>query len=243
MFQETLFESNHSARSKTATMVAFFLQFAAVALVLVVPLLHIAAPPQVRLITGALSFAAPPPSPAPATNHVQAAQSGYSELLNERVLLPQVIPVHPAQIHDDNIAPPSPFASGDGVLGGTGTSTGHNVAELLARTDANVVRPPVVPTHPVAVSTGVMQGFLLKRVQPAYPALAQAARIGGTVVLSATITREGAIENLQVISGHPMLVGAAVDAVRHWRYRPYRLNGQPVEVETQIVVNFTITGS
>jgi len=243
MFQEALFESSRSARSKTATMAAFFLQFVAVALVLIVPLLHIATPPQVRLITGALSFVAPPPAPVPASDHVQAAQSGFSELLNERVLLPQVIPVHPAQIHDDNVAPPSPFAGGNGILGGTGSNTGHNVAELLARTDVNVVRPPVAPTHPVTVSTGVMQGFLLKRVQPVYPAWAQAARIGGTVVLSATITREGTIENLQVISGHPMLVGAAVDAVRHWRYRPYLLNGQPVEVETQIVVNFTITGS
>ena len=63
------------------------------------------------------------------------------------------------------------------------------------------------------------------------------------MVLSATISRDGTIENLHVISGHPMLVGAAVEAVRQWRYRPYLLNGQPVEVETQIMVNFTITGS
>ena len=242
MFQQSLVESGRGARSKTTTL-AFLLQFVAVSLVVIVPLLHITAPPQLRLISGALSFMAPPPPPAPVTVTTQAAHRGFSEVVGPTVLLPRVIPPHPASINDENVAPPSPFASGNGVLWGTGTTTGHNVADLFARTEVNVVRPPIAPTHPLPVSTGVMQGFLVKRVQPAYPHLAQAARIGGMVVLSATISRDGTIENLHVISGHPMLVGAAVEAVRQWRYRPYLLNGQPVEVETQIMVNFTITGS
>jgi protein TonB len=87
----------------------------------------------------------------------------------------------------------------------------------------------------------MMEGLLIHRVEPAYPPLAKAARIQGTVQLQAIISKNGAIQNLQVLSGHPMLVTAAVEAVRQWRYRPYILNGDPVEVETQITVNFVLS--
>jgi len=76
-----------------------------------------------------------------------------------------------------------------------------------------------------------------------YPPLAKAARIQGRVRLQAIISKQGTIENLQVLIGHPMLVTAAVQAVRQWRYRPYVLNGEPVEVETEITVNFVLSGS
>ena len=87
-----------------------------------------------------------------------------------------------------------------------------------------------------------MEGSLIYRVQPEYPPLAQQARIQGTVLLHAVIDREGKIENLQVLGGHPLLVKAALKAVQQWRYRPYYLNGQPVEVETEITVHFTLFG-
>jgi protein TonB len=87
-----------------------------------------------------------------------------------------------------------------------------------------------------------MEGSLIDRVQPEYPPLAKQARIQGTVLLRAVIDREGKIENLQVLGGHPLLVEAALKAVRQWRYRPYYLNGQAIEVETQITVHFTLSG-
>jgi protein TonB len=87
-----------------------------------------------------------------------------------------------------------------------------------------------------------MEGNLIHRIQPEYPSLARQARIQGQVSLRAIISRDGRIENLQVVNGHPLLVQAAIDAVRQWRYRPYMLNGEPVEVETQITVNFTLAG-
>ena len=87
-----------------------------------------------------------------------------------------------------------------------------------------------------------MEGNLIHRVQPEYPSLARQARIQGVVILRAIISREGRIEKLQLVSGHPMLVQAAIDAVQQWRYRPYVLNDQPVEVETQITLNFTLAG-
>jgi protein TonB len=80
-------------------------------------------------------------------------------------------------------------------------------------------------------------------VQPVYPSLARNARIQGTVVLSAVISKAGTIENLRVVSGHPLLVTAAIEAVSQWRYRPYILNREPIEVETQIMVNFSLAGN
>ena len=101
--------------------------------------------------------------------------------------------------------------------------------------------PPKPVTRPPRISH-MMEGNLIYRVQPVYPPLARAARIQGPVHLRAIISRTGTIENLQALDGHPMLVGAAIDAVRQWRYRPYILNDEAVEVETQITVNFLLSG-
>jgi protein TonB len=84
--------------------------------------------------------------------------------------------------------------------------------------------------------------MLLQKTIPLYPPIAKAARVSGTVVLQATISKAGMIENLRVLSGPAMLQQAAMDAVRSWRYRPYLLNGEPVEVETTVNVVFTLGG-
>ncbi len=94
----------------------------------------------------------------------------------------------------------------------------------------------------VAISSGVMAGNKLSGSDPTYPAIAKAARIQGTVVLQATISKTGAIENLRVISGPPMLQAGALSAVKGWRYKPYQLNGEPVEVETTVNVVFNLGG-
>ncbi|MGA2572011.1 MAG: energy transducer TonB [Terracidiphilus sp.] len=83
--------------------------------------------------------------------------------------------------------------------------------------------------------------MLLQRIDPVYPPIARAARISGTVVLDAVISKTGSVESLHVVSGHPMLVQAALDAVRQWRYRPFLLNGMPVEVQTTVTVTFTVS--
>jgi len=97
--------------------------------------------------------------------------------------------------------------------------------------------PPNV--HPIRIST-ITEGNLLRKVQPVYPPIARSARIEGAVILAAVIDKAGNIEGLHVVSGHPLLVQAAIDAVSQWRYRPYILNSEPVEVETQITVNFRL---
>jgi protein TonB len=93
----------------------------------------------------------------------------------------------------------------------------------------------------VRISQGVTRGLLIQKIEPQYPPLARAARVQGDVVLSAVIDTNGQITNLQLVSGHPMLVPAATAAVRQWRYKPYLLNGHPVEVETTITVIFSLS--
>jgi len=89
----------------------------------------------------------------------------------------------------------------------------------------------------------MLEGSLIRRVQPVYPPLARSARIQGPVILVALISKAGAMEKVHALSGHPILVPAAIEAVRQWQYRPYILNGEPVEVETQITVNFLLSGN
>jgi protein TonB len=108
---------------------------------------------------------------------------------------------------------------------------------------SNVAMPKVATPQRVRVSSGVQSGLLVRKVQPTYPPLARQARIQGTVVLQAQISKNGDIENLQLISGHPMLAPAAIEAVKQWKYKPYLLNGEPVEVETTVQVNFSLAGS
>jgi protein TonB len=93
---------------------------------------------------------------------------------------------------------------------------------------------------PVRVSGMVVEGLLVQKTMPVYPAIAKATRTQGTVALQATISRNGTIENLRVASGPAMLQQAAMDAVRSWRYRPYLLSGEPVEVETTVNVIFKL---
>jgi protein TonB len=105
----------------------------------------------------------------------------------------------------------------------------------------------VIPAHPVVVKpllvSHLAEANLLHKVQPTYPSLARQAHVQGTVELRAVIGKAGTIENLVVVRGHPMLAAAAIDAVRQWRYRPYLLNNEPIEVETEITVNFVLSGS
>jgi len=95
----------------------------------------------------------------------------------------------------------------------------------------------------VRVSSGVESGLLIRKVNPQYPKKARKKHIQGTVILTASITKDGDIANLTLVSGDPILAKAAMDAVKQWKYKPYFLKGQPVEVETSIQVNFTLSNN
>jgi periplasmic protein TonB len=136
----------------------------------------------------------------------------------------------------------APVLDDIGVTGGT-NPRGSGIRGSVGPS-VDVVAPPPTPmlTHPLRVSHWA-EGNLIYRVQPNYPSLARQARVQGAVELRAIISKSGTIEKLVVVRGHPMLAAAAVDAVRQWRYRPYLLNSEPVEVETEITVNFFLSGS
>jgi TonB family protein len=110
---------------------------------------------------------------------------------------------------------------------------------------SNTVMPPagakIATPQLVRISAGVSTALLIKKVQPQYPSNAMQSRVQGQVVLQARIDKEGNVEDLTLISGDPLLAPAALEAVKQWKYKPYLLNGQPVKVETQVVVNFTLS--
>jgi protein TonB len=238
MFEDYISDNSwadHSVRGWTA-LASFAAQIVAVAGLLVLPLFYTQAMPRLALL-GSLIAPTPPPAPGVARavqNQVVRSLGDHALLLPTRI--PRAIPAS-----NDGDASVPQLTTGPGGPGGNGDRAGGNwVLDAIGRAP-NSPMPMAPSMRPPRVSH-VMEGNLIQRVQPEYPALAKQARIQGTVVLRAVISREGTIQDLQVISGHPLLVQAAINAVRQWRYRPYYLNDQPVEVETQVTVNFSLSG-
>jgi len=165
-----------------------------------------------------------------------------TNIINNQLRTPTKIPEKVQMIKEDEAPPPVMSA---GVVGGVpggipGGAMNGVIGGIVSSTPVAV--PKVATPQRVRVSQGVTQGLLIRKIQPNYPPLARQARIQGSVLLQAEISKDGTIENLHLISGHPMLAPAAIEAVKQWKYKPYILNGEPVEVETQITVNFTLSG-
>jgi protein TonB len=160
--------------------------------------------------------------------------------VNGQLRTPTKIPKKVEIVKEEEAPPPMNAGVVGGVPGGVpGGSMGGVMGSIIGGTPTAV---PKVAVQRVRVSQGVTQGMVIHRVQPTYPPLARTARVQGAVQLAAVIGKDGAVQNLHVLSGHPLLTQAALDAVKQWRYKPYILNGEPVEVDTQITVNFTLSG-
>lgn len=165
-------------------------------------------------------------------------------------MAPKTIPKDVAMIKEEEI-PPSmgPVGVVGGVPGGVPGGTAGGVIGGIIGSVPNAAPPPPPkkedppkpkPTGPIRVGGNVQAANLIRQIKPNYPPLAKQARISGTVRFNAIISKDGTIQNLTLVSGHPLLVQAAQDAVRQWQYRPTMLNGEAVEVQTQIDVNFTL---
>jgi protein TonB len=221
MFEDSLMESGGRIKTKSKywSILTLCINGVILAALIIWPLLHPEAPP--------------PPPQAPVQVKIK------SEMLDNQLQAPSKIPKEIKQIKE-SAAPPS-MAGVSGMEGMGGGTPGGVMGGILG----GVGSGPVVkaaPPRKLSISSGVMSGMLLDKVTPQYPAIAKAARIQGTVVLQATISKAGSITNLRVVSGPPMLQPAAMDAVRSWRYKPYLLNGEPVEVETTVNVVFNLGG-
>ena len=157
-----------------------------------------------------------------------------------KLVAPKAIPKEVKIIKEEE-TPPEMAGMAGGVPGGVaGGSMGGVMGGVIG--GAGNAPPPPKPSTPKRVTVGgnVQAARLVNRVQPIYPPLARQTRISGTVKLHAIIAKNGAVESLQVVSGHPLLVQSALDAVRQWRYQPTLLNGEPVEVDTEIDVIFSL---
>ncbi len=216
---------------------SFAMQVFGTGLLLLIPLLTNQGPPKLRWLESPILI--PPPAPAPAVRGLQRVAS--SNLREGRVQLPQAIPNTIVMLNEPLVASAS-VLDDIGVTGGTNTRGPGIRGSVGPSVDVVAPPPTTVLTHPLRISHWA-EGNLIYRVQPNYPPLARQARVQGVVQLRAIISKSGTIENLAVVRGHPMLAAAAIDAVRQWRYRPYLLNNEPVEVETEVTVNFLLSGS
>jgi protein TonB len=243
MFEDSLIESGNRFKTKrlSTTILSFTLQILLIGVLILIPLIYTDALPKTQLMTFLVAPPPPPPPPPPPAAAPVRVVKMVSEVVNGELRQPTKIPSKVQMIREDE-APPDLGAGGvpGGVPGGIpGGSAGGVIGGILA---GQMAAPKVAIPQRVRVSQGVSTGLLIKKVTPNYPQLAKQARIQGTVVLQAEISKEGTIQNLQLISGHPMLAPAAIEAVKQWRYKPYLLNGEPVAVETQVVVNFSLSG-
>jgi periplasmic protein TonB len=233
---------NQSARRGWTTLASFGFQAMALSLLLLIPLLTIQGPTRLELFSGPPISVPPPPAPQPPESTQRPIHSSnirHGEILQFRSN-PRTIANLIANLDERPIAS-APDVSGIGVIGSTGSARLGAFGSTGLSVEIASPPPAPAPTHPLKVSHWA-EGNLIYRVQPVYPPLARQARVQGSVELRAIISRTGTIENLIVVRGHPMLSAAAIDAVRRWRYRPYLLNSQPVEVETEITVNFLLSG-
>lgn len=230
MFEDSLMESGNQikARSKYWSIVALLINSGVLIALIVWPLLHPEALP--KQVMAALMIAPPAPTPPPTipTAHIK------SEMVSTELLAPGGTPKTIKLVQESSLPP-----SMESAIEGLSSDPPAGLSSVMTGTGPVIVLK-AAPLKKVSISSGVMAGNLLEKTMPQYPAIARATRTQGTVVVQATISQAGLIENLRVISGPPILQQAAVDAIRSWRYKPYLLNGVPVEVETTINIVFNL---
>jgi protein TonB len=236
MFEDSTFESTGRIRTRSRSwMIATLLFNGSILLVLVlIPLIYPEALPR-QMLSILLEAPAPPTQPAVVKPVPVRATHDQTEMQDGHIMAPPKIPTWIRMVA--KAEPPV----GDNLVG---SDLGQGSPDVNASIFQSHSQPPIVHqavTGPVHVPSMLVAGLLVYKTIPVYPAIAKATRREGVVVLQATISKTGTIENLRVVSGEPMLRDAALDAVRNWRYKPYLLNGQPVEVETTVNVIFKLT--
>jgi protein TonB len=254
MFEDVFVDGVGRTKSSSMMLLAMCGEAFLVAILVVLPMVYFDVLPNGTFKSFLTVPPPPPPPPPPPAAVVKAPKVIPRQFDAGRLMAPKVVPKQIAEIKEDEAPPPS--AGGVGVVGGVpggvaGGVTGGVLNSILesAPRAVTVLPPPpppkkeapkeVAPTR-VRLGGNVQEGRILKRRLPVYPPLAKQARIQGVVVLKATIAKDGTVQNLTVVSGHPLLVQAAVDAAKQWVYQPVLLNGQPVELSTQINLNFAL---
>jgi periplasmic protein TonB len=225
-------------------MLSAIIQGAILFVLILIPLIYTEALPK-QLLTTFLVAPAPPPPPPPPAAAVQRIVKPVARIIQAgKMMAPTVIPKKVEMIKEEEL-PPDVGAVGvvGGVPGGiAGGQAGGVLGGIIGGTGSNLPPPPKPTQQRIRVGGNVQSAKMIRQVQPIYPQIAKTAHVQGTVLLHAIIAKDGSVQELQYISGPPLLMKNAMDAVREWRYQPTLLNGEPVEVETTISVIFTLGG-
>ena len=243
MFEEMVISSPNPKKTNKAwtVIVSSVFQITFLAILILIPLIYTEALPKTMMAT-MLSAPPPPPPPPPPPAVAQVVHvKPQAHLMDAgKLMQPKVIPKEVKIIKED-AEPDVATGMTGGVPGGVaGGSMGGVLGGVIGGMGAAPPPPKPHQTGPLRVGGNVQAARIVNRVQPVYPPLARQTRISGTVRLHAIIGKDGAITSLEVMSGHPLLQQAALDAVRQWRYQPTLLNGEPVDVDTTIDVIFSL---
>jgi periplasmic protein TonB len=232
LLESTIVKRNTNKRWTVA--LSSIVQTLLLGVLVMIPLMHTEALPKAMIAVGL--FAPPPPPPAPARTARATVRPSIRQIRAGVIHPPTFIPTHVEIVNDLGLA-----------LEVDDSGPINNAFRDIPGQDPIAGNRPAVPPPPKqAVPTRIKQGgvvtaaSLLSQTKPIYPILARQAGIQGNVVLHATIDKDGRVAQLEVVSGHPLLVQAALDAVRQWLYKPTLLNGEPVEVDTTITVTFVM---
>jgi periplasmic protein TonB len=250
MFEQTFVEGVGKTNKTWTVLLSFGLQILLIVIAIIIPMIYFDALPKSQLTS---FLVAPPPPPPPPPPPAAAPPKVIKVIPRQfdagRLMAPKAIPKEIAMIKEEELPPPSAGGVVGGVPGGMpGGSIGGVIGGIVGSVPSAAPPPPPPPKadkpvtpQRIRVGGNVQQAMLIRQPKPVYPPLAKQARISGHVILNAVIGKDGTIKDLTFASGHPLLVPAAMEAVKQWVYQPTLLNGEPVEVVTQIDVNFTLS--
>ena len=249
MFEQTFVEGTAKTHKPWTVAVSFLGQCTLIGIGILIPLIFTDTLPRAQLTS---FLVAPPPPPPPPPPPAPAPPKIVKVIPRQfdagKLMAPKNIPKEIANIREEELPPPTSSGVVGGVPGGVpGGAPGGVIGGIIGSVPTAAPPPPVKkeekPATPQRIRVGgnVQAANLIRKLTPVYPSLAKQARIQGVVRFTAIIGKDGTIQNLQLVSGHPLLVEAARQAVSQWQYKPTLLNGEPVEVVTQIDVNFTLS--
>jgi protein TonB len=254
MFEQTFVDGVGKTNRTWTVMVSFISQILLIGVAILIPMIYFDALPKGQLTSFLVAPPPPPPPPPPpAAAPVKVVKVIPRQFDAGRLMAPKTVPKEISVIKEEELPPPTSGAVGvvGGVPGGVpGGTPGGVIGGIIGSVPSAAPPPPPPPVkveekkaapQRIRVGGNVQQALLMKQPKPIYPPLAKQARIQGVVRLNAIIGKDGTIQNLTVATGHPLLVPAAMEAVKQWVYKPTLLNGEPVEVVTQIDVNFTLS--
>jgi periplasmic protein TonB len=246
MFDDLVISSAQPKRTNSVWTVALstIIQIGIVIVMILIPLIYTEALPK-QMLTTFLVAPAPPPPPPPPPAPVQRIVKPVQRLIhNGQMMAPTVIPKKVEMIKEEELPPD---IGNVGVVGGVpggiaGGSAGGVLGGIIGGAGSGMPPPPKAAPARIRVGGNVQAAALVRKVDPIYPPIAKTAHISGTVVLHAIIGKDGSVKDLEYVSGPPLLMKSALDAIKQWRYKPTMLNGEPVEVDTTISVVFSLGG-